>query len=70
MKRPTVERPAFVTQEHLGYLDGLRESGDTNMWGAGPYLQREFPTLTKSQASAVLFYWMDTFGDRQAKGNP
>ena len=62
--RAMSERPSFLLEEHLSFLDDLRESGDTNMYGAGPYLQREFPTLTKNQTSAVLFYWMATFGDR------
>ena len=64
MTRAMSERPSFLLEEHLSFLDDLRESGDTNMYGAGPYLQREFPTLTKNQTSAVLFYWMATFGDR------
>ena len=33
-----VERPAFVEDKHLTYLDKLRESGVTNMYGARPYL--------------------------------
>ena len=27
-----MERPEFVTEEHLIFLDNLRESGVTNMW--------------------------------------
>jgi len=34
----TTERPEIVTDEHLDYLDELRESGVTNMFGAGAYL--------------------------------
>jgi len=50
------------------YLDGLRASGVTNMFGARPYLQAEFPELTEKEASGVLSNWMKTFGDRLAKG--
>jgi len=57
-------KPLFVTDEHLEYLDELRESGETNMFGARPYLMDVFPDLTKPEASQVLQYWMDTFGDR------
>jgi hypothetical protein len=58
----SAERPEFVTDEHLEYLDELRESGETNMFGARPYLLSEFPELTKSEAGQVLSYWMVTFG--------
>lgn len=52
-----------VVQEHLEYLDELRESGVTNMYGARPYLIREFD-LSKTEASEVLSYWMKTFSER------
>lgn len=39
------DRPAYLTDDHLEYLDGLRESGATNMFGARPYLMEEFPEL-------------------------
>lgn len=47
-------------QEYKDYLDKLRESGETNMFGAGPYLQDEFG-LTKQEANQVLIHWMKTF---------
>ena len=31
-----------LTQEHIDFLDELRESGDTNMFGAQPYIVDEF----------------------------
>ena len=31
-----VEKPEYLTEEHLLYLDQLRESGVTNMFGAVP----------------------------------
>lgn len=51
-------------EEYLEYLDNLRESGVTNMFGARPYLMSEFSELDKNQAGQVLQYWMRTFGDR------
>ena len=57
-----MERPEFVTDEHLEYLDELRESGVTNMYGAGTYLQRVFG-LEQKVARDILSYWMKTFGD-------
>jgi hypothetical protein len=56
------ERPAFVTDEHLEYLDALRSSGVTNMFGARPYVSNEFPDLSEEESAAVLGYWMKTFG--------
>jgi hypothetical protein len=57
------ERPKFVTEEHLEYLDELRESGETNMYGARSYLMDEFPELNKKEAGQILTYWMKTFTD-------
>ena len=53
-------KPEIVTDEHLDYLDDLRESGVTNMFGATPYVQKRFG-LERKDASEILGYWMDTF---------
>lgn len=45
-------------EEFFAYLDRLRESGETNMFGARPYLVREFPELTPDEASTLLSEWM------------
>lgn len=62
----TATRPEFCTDEMLEYLDKLRESGVTNMFGAGQYLDALFfePRAFGStkEAKAVLMYWMNTFG--------
>lgn len=55
-------RPTFITDEHLEYLDNLRDSGVTNMFGAGQYLETEF-NLTRPVAREILTYWMQTFGN-------
>lgn len=62
-KQVTVDRPGFIKNTHLRYLDVLRLSGLTNMFGAAPYLVDEFPELDKRQARSVLSYWMQTFKD-------
>jgi len=54
-------RPEYVKQEHLDFLDQLRESGVTNMLGAAPYLVKHMG-LDKTTARKVLSYWMETFG--------
>lgn len=66
MTKPT-ERPSFVTDEHLEYLDDLREVGSVNMFAARPYLASMYPELTKQQSIEVLKYWMATFSQRHPK---
>jgi len=61
----TTERPEVVTEEHLTYLDSLRDSGVTNMFGAGRYLEVEFE-LDRRDARKVLVYWMETYSQRHA----
>jgi len=56
----SVIRPDIVRDEYLDFLDRLRESGATNMFGAGPWLRRAFG-LSEKQSHAVLSYWMKTF---------
>ena len=58
-----MERPEIVTDEHLTYLDDLRESGVTNMFGAGQYIQNAFG-VNRKEANEILTYWMKSFSDR------
>lgn len=62
-----MERPEFVTEEHLEFLDDLRESGVTNMFGATPYIEDEYPELTGQEAKDLLLYWMDSFSERHSE---
>ena len=59
-----MNRPAFVTEEHLEYLDSLREAGQVHMFGARPYVSKEFPDLTEEQSGEVLYYWCSTYAER------
>ena len=56
-------RPDYVTDEHLEYLDELRESSVTNMFGARVYLLEEFDALEEKEAGKILTYWMESFGN-------
>ena len=47
-------------EEYFAYLDALRESGVTNMFGARPYLAEEFG-LREDFAERVLTQWMRSF---------
>lgn len=70
-----MERPEFCTDDMLVYLDDLRESGVTNMFSAGTYLERKFRELRKQKGDgfhnkrvgAVLLYWMRTFAERHGQ---
>lgn len=58
MEKPTIKYDAYYK-----YLDDLRESGVTNMFGASTYLINEFD-LDRQEARAILSEWMKTFSDR------
>lgn len=63
----STQKPEALTEEHLEYLDALRESGVTNMFGAVPFLKGEFPKLSEKKAQEILVYWMESFGERHLK---
>ncbi len=49
------------TQEQVNkFLNILRESGLTNMFGAGKYIQDRFG-VTKYDANRFLVKWMETY---------
>lgn len=58
-----METRKLATQDHLEYLDALRESGETNMFGAGRYLQEAFG-MGPDTARKVLIEWMESFSER------
>lgn len=62
------ERPEEATDEVLEYLDDLRDSSVTNMFGAAEYLVDEFG-FEKKVARAVLFFWMNYFGERHPESD-
>ena len=51
-----------VVKDMHVFLDALRDSGVTNMFGAAPYLQNEFG-LDKREARQVLANWMQSFSE-------
>tara|TARA_R100000008_G_C3526101_1_gene136681 strand:+ start:424 stop:612 length:189 start_codon:yes stop_codon:yes gene_type:complete len=55
----TIKSP---TQDQVNlFLDQLRESGSTNMFGATPYIQKQFG-ITKYDAQRFLVNWMENYG--------
>lgn len=45
---------------YFKFLNGLRESGVVNMFGAVSYLMAQFPILDKDEAQNILLDWMNT----------
>lgn len=54
-------------QKYFVYLERLRQSGETNMYGAAPYLQAEFPELRydRNKAGDILLAWIRTFNEKE-----
>ncbi|MCI8329351.1 MAG: hypothetical protein HFG02_07020 [Oscillibacter sp.] len=50
-------------EKYFTYLDCLRHSGVTNMYGARPYLQRKFPELANDpgRVREILRAWMNSY---------
>ena len=69
MSMPALGRPKEIEGIDLvdayGFLDALRESGVTNMFGARPYLQEEFG-ITEGAARTILVAWMKDFSQEEA----
>lgn len=56
-----------IDQKYINFLNGLRESGITNMFGAVPYLMECFPDLQKKEARKILSNWMRNFQSYQTQ---
>ena len=51
---------AEFQEDYFTYLNELRASGETNMYGAAPYLEDKF-WIEPSEAKEVLRLWMKSF---------
>jgi len=49
--------------EVFEFLDALRQSGITNMFGAGPYVEDTFG-CDRRDARKLVIEWMQTFSER------
>lgn len=56
----------MVEAKHMKYLDELRISGATNMFGAGEYVMDEFG-VDRTAAREIVLHWMRTFGSGTAE---
>jgi len=53
-------------EAYFVYLERLRRSGTTNMFGARPYLEKAFDIESK-KATTILAYWMQHYAELQEK---
>lgn len=53
-------------EEYYIYLEELRLSGETNMWGATPYLVYRYD-LDEVRANEILFSWIDNYEELAEK---
>lgn len=49
------------------FLEELRRSNVTNMFGVVPYLLAEFPELKENEAKNILKEWMATYNHHDYK---
>ena len=54
-------------KEEFIYLENLRRSGITNMYGASPYLSDEFG-YSKKEATKILCLWMENYDSKDYEG--
>ena len=52
-----------MKEQYFNFLDSLRDSGVTNMFGAGPYLQEVYG-LSRHEARDIVLEWMQTYSER------
>lgn len=55
-----VRKQSRLDQDVAEFLNDLRESGETNMFGAAPYLQEELG-FGRQEARDTLMDWMEQF---------
>ena len=55
-------------EKYFNYLEQLRETGETNMYGAARYLQQEFFELRfdARKAKEILLAWMKSYEEDDA----
>ncbi len=56
-----------TTNKYWIFLEQLRKSGVTNMYGASPYLQEHFG-LSRREATDILAEWMEKYNPDDYKG--
>ena len=59
----TTRKTTPQEKQVMEYLNLLRDSGITNMFGASIYIQTEF-AIEKKEATRILSLWMNNFNEK------
>lgn len=60
-------KEAPAEDNYYNFLERLRKSGVTNMYGAAPYLVSEFMEVDYEKAGEILGYWMVNYAELSEK---
>jgi hypothetical protein len=55
-----------INEDWIDYyrtLEGIRQSGITNMFGAAPFLKEFCPELSHDEAKEILLSWMTNYSE-------
>ena len=69
---PETKKQYPINEDHIKYykyLEELRKSGVTNMYGASPFLESEFAELTEKDANDILVTWMTNYSELNKRFN-
>lgn len=58
----------MTTNKYWIFLEELRRSGATNMFGAAPYLMANFGELSRAEARKILADWMHNYDPKDYEG--
>jgi hypothetical protein len=56
-----MNKPKFISETHLQYLDNLYEQKHIKISAASAYIEKEFE-MESQDARKVLLYWISTYG--------
>lgn len=61
MTTKATEKPHSLTDDHIDYLNMIRETGTTDTFETAMHLCSAFADLNKNEAPNIVSYWTDTF---------
>lgn len=54
-------------EEYYKVLEGIRRTGEVNMYGAHPYLKEFCPELSEKEAKEILCNWITNYDELNKK---
>ncbi|WP_028584336.1 hypothetical protein [Desulfogranum mediterraneum] len=62
-----MEKPAYLKEEHLDFLDDLMQSGQMTSFKVSQILMHRFPFLSFEQVNTILAYWIFSYAGRHGE---